>query len=268
MRELTGQKSVKTPNSITLNDTLCNDPQVISDEFNKYFTQVVEDILNSHQSLQKGEKYETPHALHDFIAKKLPNNVHYDFVGVTEEEIYKALKSLDVTKATGMDEMSAKYISLAAPVLASHLSRIINISFLNETFPDLWKHAKVFPVFKSGTKTELNNYRPISILTILSKIIKNHAHDTLYAFLCKYDLISPYQSGLRKHHSCDTGFTSLMNKYIDQNKIIRCVNIDLRKAFDLINHEILCKKVKLYGCSDMSIAWIKSYLMNRNCLLK
>ena len=133
MRELTGQKSVKTPNAITLNDTLCNDPQVISDEFNKYFTQVAEDILNSHRSLQKVEKYETPHALHDFIARKLPNNVHYDFPGVTEEEIYKALKSLDVTKATGMDEMSAKYISLAAPVLARHLSRIINISFLNET---------------------------------------------------------------------------------------------------------------------------------------
>ena len=274
MRELTGQKSVKTPNAITLNDTLCNDPQVISDEFNKYFTQVAEDILNSHQSLQKVEKYETPHALHDFIARKLPNNVHYDFPGVTEEEIYKALKSLDVTKAIGMDEMSAKYISLAAPVLARHLSRIINISYLNETFPDLWKHAKVFPIFKSGTKTELNNYRPISILTILSKIIDKHAHDTLYAFLCKYDLISPYQSGFRKHHSCETGLTSLMNKwhtYIDQNKIIGCVNIDLRKAFDLINHEILCKKLKLYGCSDMSIAWIKSYLMNRKqtvCLNK
>ena len=161
--------------------------------------------------------------MHDFIARKLPNNVRYDFPSVTEEEIFKALKSLDVTKATGMDEMSAKYISLAAPVLARHLSRIINITFSNETFRDLWKHAKVFPIFKSGTHTELNNYRPILILTFLSKIIEKHALDTLHAFLCKYDLISPYQSGFGKHHSCETGLASLMNKwhtYIDKNKII------------------------------------------------
>ena len=117
----------------------------------------------------------------------------------------------------------------------------------------------------------MNNYRPISVLSILSKIFEKHVHDSFYSYLSNYDLISPHQLGFCKYHSCETGLAMLMNnghKYIDNNEIIGCITIDLRKAFDLVNFNILCKKLKLYGCSDITISWFHSYLNNRkaNCL--
>ena len=109
----------------------------------------------------------------------------------------------------------------------------------------------------------MNNYRPISILTTLSKIIAKHAHDAPYMYLCNYDLISVHQSGFGKNHSCETGLSALLSQWhthTDNNKLIGCVNIDLRKAFDLVNHKILCEKLKLYGCDDNTVSWFHSYL--------
>ena len=125
---------------------------------------------------------------------------------------------------------------------------------------------KFTPIFKSGDAADMNNYRPISILTILSKLLESHVHDAFYSYLCSYDLISANQSGFRKHHSCETGLASILSDWqrsIDTGLLIGCVNIDLRKAFDLINYEILHKKLKCYGCKDSAISWFRSYLSNR-----
>ena len=187
-----------------------------------------------------------------------------------EEHILNSLNSLDTSKATGIDDLSAKYICLSAPVLACHLCTVINTSVRTGVFPNLWKHAKVFPVFKSGSQKDMNNYRPISILTILSSIIEKHVHDALYMFLCNYDLISVHQSGFRKKHSCETRLSASLSqwhKHIDNNKLIRCVNIDLRKPFGLVNHEILCEKLELYRCDDNTVSRFRSYLKNRKLVI-
>ena len=133
-------------------------------------------------------------------------------------------------------------------------------------FPKLWKQAKVFPIFKDGKRSDMNNYRPISILSILSKVIESHVHDSFYVFLSSFDLISKHQSGFRKHHSCETGLAALLSHWheqIDNNKLIGCINIDLRKAFDILNHNILCEKLKIYKCSEVTVSWFRSYLSNR-----
>ena len=181
-------------------------------------------------------------------------------------EVKKALKSLDESKATGNDLLAAKYLKLASNGLACHLSEIINTSITKGVFSDLWKSAKVLPIFKNGDNKDMDNYRPISILNILSKIIESHVHNAFYAYLNNHDLISKYQSGFRKSHSCDTGLATLLSnwhKHIDNNDIIGNINIDLRKAFDLLNHGILCKKLEAYGCREITIKWFHSYLYER-----
>jgi hypothetical protein len=266
MRELTGNKSKNTPKVIALDGELCSDTKTIANEFNTFFTHVADNILQSQSNINKKGKYVPPDILKESIASKLPHDIKFSIPYATEEQIMKALKSLDVDKATGIDDISAKYIRMSAPVLARHLCIIINNSIKTGVFPNLWKHAKVFPVFKSGQQTDMNNYRPISILTILSKIIEKHVHDAFYEFLSKYDLLSVHQSGFRKHHSCETGLATLISewhKHIDNNKLIGCINIDLRKAFDLVNFNVLCDKLKLYGCNDNAHSWFHSYLTNR-----
>ena len=85
-------------------------------------------------------------------------------------------------------------------------------------------------------------------------------------FLSNFNLISKHQSGLRKHHSCETGLavlTSHWHEQIDNNKLIGCINIDLRKAFDIFSHNILCKKMKIYKCSELTVSCFRSYLSNK-----
>ena len=99
---------------------------------------------------------------------------------------------------------------------------------------------------------DLDNYRPISILCVISKIVERPIIESLFNFLISHDLILPYQSGFMKNHSCSTGLTAMLNTWlsdIDQGHIIEILNIDLRKAFNLVNHEILLTKLSLYGAT-------------------
>ena len=144
MRELTGKKSKNTPKVINVNDELCNDPQIISNEFNKYFSQVAENILKSQCNIKSLENYNPSEHFIRFLVNKFPQDVKFNIPFATEEQILKGLNSLDASKATGIDDLSAKYIHLSAPVLASHLYTVISTSIRTCVFPNLWKHAKVF----------------------------------------------------------------------------------------------------------------------------
>ena len=104
------------------------------------------------------------------------------------------LNELSAQKATGIDDISAKYLKYGEKSIGKQLKIIIDKSFDEHKFPDIWKTAKVFPVFKSGNKEEMDNYRPISILCAVSKIIEKHVHKHFYNFLTQYDLISPTQN--------------------------------------------------------------------------
>ena len=179
MHELTGKTTKTSPMSLMIDNEICNDQNILVNELNKYFTHVADEILNEHSEVLPAEQYQPPMALYNFINNKLQHGVSFNIPEVDEASIEIALNKLNTNKATGTDEIGANFIKLASPVLARHLCRIINISILSVCFPNLWKHAKVFPIFKSGNKTNINNYRPTSILNILSKIIEPHVHDSL-----------------------------------------------------------------------------------------
>ena len=154
----------------------------------------------------------------------------------------------------------------SAHIMAGPLCKLINTSIETAVFPDLWKEACVLPLHKSGPSTDLDNYRPISILCCISKIIERHVHDSLFNHLKKFDLITPFQSGFMEQNSCETGLTFVIDNWyseLDKGNLIGVVNIDLRKAYNLLNHDILLTKLKYYGCSQDSINWFGSYLKNR-----
>ena len=106
---------------------------------------------------------------------------------ISQEKVEKYLKNIDITKATGSDNIGARLLKLAAPFISDSLMYICNQSILNSTFPDKWKEGKVRPLYKNGPKDDTNNYRTISILPVISKMLEKHVHDSL----------SPYLTGLR-----------------------------------------------------------------------
>ena len=132
--------------------------------------------------------------------------------------------------------------------------------------PHSWKQARVVPIYKSGDTSDAANYRPISVLPIISKILERHVYNAIYDYLVKHDLLLDKQSGFRKNHSCQTMLTKLTDyilEHLDHGQLCGALMIDLRKAFDLVHHDTLLHKIELYGMNDMTMRWLHSYLHDR-----
>ena len=142
----------------------------------------------------------------------------------------------------------------------------INLSITNEMVPMSFKRAKVIPLFKKGSKVDPGNYRPVSILSVLSKILERAVCNQMNEFLEKRGILFENQSGFRGRYSTDTCLLDLTD-YVKQEmscgRLVGMVCIDLKKAFDTVDHTILLDKLRLIGVSDSSLNWFRSYLTDR-----
>ena len=121
-------------------------------------------------------------------------------------------------------------------------------------------------MYKSGNSADLSNYRPISIVSVLSKPLENHINKHLPLHLNSYNLLHPSQSGFRKKHSCQTALTSLVEQWltnINNNEFNGAILVDFKKAFDVFDHVLLLRKLSFYGMSDIALKLFQSYLTNR-----
>lgn len=205
--------------------------------------------------------------LKNFVKSKVPDHIEFKIPFIKLEETKSLLTKLDITKAIGQDNIGPYFLKISADTLAPSITYLINLSILEGVFPSHLKVAKVHPIFKKGDKSLPGNYRPVSVLPTLSKIFEKHVTHHLYLYLSKYKLLSQCQSGFRSQHSCQTALTDIIDKwlkYMDDGKVIGAVFLDLKKAFDMINHDILCKKLELYKISNSSLKWFKSYLSERS----
>ena len=148
---------------------------------------------------------------------------------------------------------------------------MINASISSGIFPDKLKLANVIPIHKGGCKEDPNNYRPISVLPTISKVFERHIANQLNDYFEETNIIDKHQSGFRKYHSCQTALIRLVDSWlsnIDAGHMIGSVFLDFKKAFDLVDHEILIHKLKLYHFSDESLQFFTSYLENRTQTVK
>ena len=159
---------------------------------------------------------------------------------------------------------------LAAPFIAPSITKLINVSFSLNVFPSCWKTVKVTPIFKSADPIDVIN-RPISVLPILCEIAERHVHNALYSFLCENDLIYIRQSGFRSKHSTETALIKIIDDLLfnlDNDRVSGMVLVDYRKAFDMIDHTLLLKKLEVYGLRRDSLQWFTSYLKDKRQFVK
>ena len=178
----------------------------------------------------------------------------------------KLISNLKPKVATGDDEISAKILKACNDTIAPILTQIINLGYKTSIFPDRLKSAIIKPIFKTDDPNLITNYRPISILTILSKIFERAAVDQMISFLEKYELINKNQHAYRKFHNTITCLFEVLQKIytaLDNKKIIAIASLDLSKAFDSISHKLLLKKLPGLGFGNHTVDWIDSYLSNR-----
>ena len=173
------------------------------------------------------------------------------------------VKSFNANKAPGHDNISMKIIHQSFQNIAQPLVTIINTLLSTGVFPESLKIAKVIPVFKADDPTLFSNYRPISILPAFSKLFEKVMYNRLINFLNLHNILYSKQFGFRNNRSTALALIDLINNIssaIDRNETTLGIFLDLSKAFDTINHEILCQKLQHYGIQDTALAWIKRIL--------
>ena len=225
------------------------DKQAITNAINKYFVQVGPRLANKIHNTTDPLTYVTSSVNSIFIPY------------VSENEITEVVQSLK-NSSGGQDSILA---SIAKPLIryyAKPLSRLINSSFEN----GLLKIDKVIPIFKNGDKKDTVNYRPISVLTFFPKIFDKTLYNHLISYIDKENILYKSQFGFRKSHSTNHAILSLVenvNQALDSGTVLVGVFLDLKKAFDTVDHKILIDKLFKYGIRGNILNWFKSYLTNR-----
>ena len=195
-------------------------------------------------------------------------NLNLFFINPTNQgEILEIINSLDNSKASGPSSIPYKILHLIKRSFSPVLSSLINKSFEQGIYFERLKTSKVLPIYKENdSKLDMNNYRPISLLSNINKIVEKLMFTRLYSFLEKNNSIYLKQFGFRKNHSTTHALFSLTEQVrlaLDKNEIACGVFIDLKKAFDTVSHDILIKKLDYYGIRGVANRWFESYLTKR-----
>ena len=195
-------------------------------------------------------------------------NANSFFISPTDpQEIISIINIINVAKATGPHSIPSNILHLIKLIIAEPLSKIVYLSFNKGIYIENLKIAKTIPTFKeNGSNLECSNYRPISLLSNINKIFEKLMHERLYKFLTDHNCIYELQFGFRHGHSTTHALISLteqIRKALDSDKYVGGVFIDLKKAFDTVDHKILLGKLEHYGIRGVANDWFRSYLSNR-----
>jgi hypothetical protein len=213
----------------------------------------------------------TSHSNVDTSGANLPDNMHVpqqtiSTVILNEKEVVDIIQSLDPEKAIGPDGVSPKLLKICAPMIAPSLTKLFNLSLKTCKFPNSWKFANVMPIFKKGDTSDVNNYRPVSLLSCLSKVFEKAIFKHVFNFLRENLVISIHQSGFLPGDSTINQLVNLyhtFSKALDDKKDVHIVFCDISKAFDRVWHDGLLYKLKKVGISGDLLHWFNDYLKNR-----
>ena len=236
---------------------------MVAECLNDFFINVAKDIGNvtvvdkNHPSIIEINKKKK---------KDIPN---LEFKEISDEFVHNQINKTNVKKATGRDGISAKLLKLAKPVIAKPITKMINKTITNSVFPDQLKIAQVVALHKKNNALDKSNYRPVSILPVISKFFEWAIHEQLTEYFNNH--FHPFLSAFRSGYGCNTTLLKIIEDWkqaLDQNKYIAAVLMDTSKAFDCLPHKLLLLKLEAYGMSKSALQLIENYLTNRKQCVK
>ena len=253
--ELIGRSKKENINSIVFQDREISDDVGISNLLNHHFSSVA---ANLELNLPERD------TISPTVFIENSSNSFYMFP-VTVNEVHKIIISLNDTRY-GMDEISTSIFKRCSLIFAVPIAELLRFSLEAGVFPTCLKEASITPIYKSGKRTDMNNYRPIAILPLLSKIFEKIVHNRLNNFFAKFNIISPNQYGFQKRKGTSDALSNLTEyvyKNLNANKHVVSLFIDLKKAYDTVQHDILLDKLECYGIRGTMLEWFGSYLRDR-----
>ena len=196
---LPNKVSIATINALKDDKVVKYDPKSISKVFQTFFTNMAKTLL---QKLPPPPNKYGIDSVKTFY-KNLNITTKFQLKPTTEDIVLKLLKNIDISKATGVDNLPGRFLEDGAVILAKSVTEICNLSIKSKNFPDTCKLAKLKPIFKKGSRMDPFNYRPISLLPLISKIFEEIVHDQMIDYLAQDNILYKYQSGFRTKHLTD-----------------------------------------------------------------
>lgn len=260
VNEKRGKRKQNLPIKLYIDGLHITREDEVASEFAKYFANVAKNAVSSC----------TTRFVPNHISTK--KDLHYSqinsfvFYPVEPQEVVDAIKNLKNTNSVGEDCISTKILKNMCEVIAEPLAYIINTSVKMGQFPDALKIGKVIPILKTNNTEAIDNYRPITILTIISKIIEKIMYNRLMKYLNKYNLLSDNQHGFRTGRSTESAaykFVNYIYSNLDKRQFVGAVFFDLSKAFDCLDLSLTKEKLEQFGLRGNVQDWLMSYLHSR-----
>ena len=251
-------KSTGTPSQLEVNHQLVTSAKLIAGLMNQFFVDKVRLIRNGMGQVVTN----LGHCMEIMTNKRCRLSLHY----ITVTKVRKLLRSLSNSRSTAIDELDNYSVKVAADVIASPLHHIISLSLMQQKFPSSWKYAKILPLHKKLSTLERKNYRPVAILSPLSKILEKSIYEQLYNYFSVNKILHPNLQGYRKNRSTQTALLQMYDRWVQAaalGQVSGAVLLDLSAAFDLVPPDILLEKLRIYGLEEDFLSWIHSYLDNR-----
>lgn len=261
VNDLLGRKNKLTPSFLEVEGGFITKPSEIANHFNEYFIGKIDKLRN--------DMPDTDNNISHLLIKNeimKDNNCKFKFERVSISKVENMIR-ICKNKPPGVDGLDGKLLKMVADLVAPAICHIMNLSFTKCLCPQDWKRAKIIPLPKNK-KVPFSgaNSRPISLLPVLSKMMESIVYDQIKKYLSTNNLVTDFQHAYKEGHSTVTAMTQMTDDWlreIEEKKIVGAVLIDFSAAFDIINHNLLLKKLECYGFDQSAVSWFESYLANR-----
>ena len=187
-------------------------------------------------------------------------------MAITEDEVRKEILLLNINKSCGPDDISPLLLIKLVDYVAEPMTKIMRASVDRGVLSQDWKNAFVSPIYKKGARNLPENYRPISLTSILCKVMESFIRDAVLEHMTRHDLLTPKQHGFIAGRSTVTQLLVYLDKCADmvaRGSVVDSIYLDFQKAFDTVPHRRLMKKLEAYGISGSVLEWIREYLQGR-----
>ena len=265
INKIIGKSNDKTSiiNHITVENVCYYDAKDVANKFSEFYSTVGANLA---QNINKNETN-----IIKFLNKINKNDKMMYLDPITPTEIKQLINKLPAKDSSVYDNISNNLLKHIKESVIKPLTYILNLSLSRGVFPENMKLAEIIPLYKKGARNEVSNYRPISLLITMSKLLEKCMYKRLYKFLSKNDIFYKKQYGFCSNHSCEQAIQDLYGHILlakEEGFKTIAIFLDLSNAFDTFSHELLLKKLEIYGIRNLSHKWFDSYISNRQLQIK